>query len=700
MQGTHGTSPWPWIPVLALVNTLLIVLLYPRGSFFIEDVLSVFLPYARAEVWPGMGNLSHFYFRLVYPLFGEVPLPYHLVTGALHLLNTILLFLLVSRLARDRAAGLMAALIMSVHPALGDTVFITKRVDTLCAVALCLTGLLLVRRWLGEGGRQRHLLLAALAALISLAWQPTAVGLWLLAPVMCLIPGRGRGTQSLPGTRSLQAVGVVASLLTVPLLVAMGLLLWSRVNRGASVGSISSVGDALACLGGSWLERLLGLGAMVQRSVVPLPLSPAWIAGTGGQLTAGQVLPATLLLFQVGLIVGLRSGVVRLALCWLLLATLPFLLQTSPCAGFALKEKYLYMILPGACLVWGLILAEGGRRLSGTLPPRLRGRALVAGLLLCLPLCAVLLHSLNEKARHRDTAGRVVQQGAELLRTGLASSPGREKLAYFFFSNEVHRYQTFTGGGDLLPQALSHLPQVPRPRHLTVEHPAYVGGETGWNLYRHLGHTPVLKPGSPGQLESLIASKSPLPPGLDSRLPPTLSRLVYVHHTHPDHGIQEISARVFPATRVRLSVRLPEGVKGPLYLGGDVAALSRAPLKVEQGLATVILPLGPGLHRLCLRGADGGGSYVLRSDDPQRFPVRGGMVLLPVASRALPLGLEEHEGSAPHRRVMALREQIMLAPRARALRVGLVQAYEEMGFHGAAQVELELIQELEEGGQR
>ena len=699
MQGTLVKQPWRQVLVLALVNALLFFLLYPRTSYFIEDVLSSYLPYARADPWPGMGTVTHLYFRLVYPLFGEAALPYHLVTWLLHLLNALLLYLFTARLAACRTVGLMAALVWSCHPGISAVSFITKRVDTLLAVASCLAGLLLVLRWLEQRGRSRHLMGAAPVALFSLVCQPTVLGLWLLAPALCLF-SRGRAVP--PLSRWLQAARVTATLMTLPLILVGGMLLWSRASQGASVGSVTVLGDALACLAGSWWERVLGVGVLIHSSVAPFPLTSATVAGAEPALLTGQVLPAGLLLGQVGLALCLRSRFARLALLWLLLAALPLLLQTTPCPGFGIKEKYLYMILPGACLLWGYVLTEGGRRLAGVLPSPWRGRGRQLSVALCLVLCAALLVGLQRRARARDTAGRVVRQGVRHLRAGLAMPSTAEKLVYSFLSNEVHRYQTFTGGGDMVHQALAGLPGAPAPNHFTIEHPAYLG-QRGWNLYRHLGLTPAPDPAETpatalARFKGLMESRLPLPPGLDGSLPVSWSRQVLAHYTHPEHGVQDITATVLPSTRVMLSVRLAPGVKGPLLLGGDLGAVASSPMKVQGGVAAATLLLTPGLYRFCLVDAGGGGSYVFRGDSPELYPVRHGFTLLPVVNRALPLGLEGRRGSAAYGRVAALKAEIMLAPRDPRARSSLLRLYEQMGLQQAAQDELELLRRLEKEG--
>ncbi len=671
-------APPRWLLALALLHLALAALVYPLESFFLEDVLSSYLPYARAAPWPGPGNLSHLYFRLVYPLFGERPLPYHLVTAALHLLNVALLCRLAWRLTSSRAVALAAAALMSLHPGLSAVVFITKRVDTLCAVALVLAGQLLLLRWLRRrSGGRLTLAFTSGTLLMGLACSPIVAGLVLLTPLLALVlPGGGRG----PCARA------SAAILAPPALLGGLALAWLG---GGDQGSLSELGQALSCFAAHWPDRLAGITSLAHRVVAPLPFTTAGISSLP---LPGLILPLGLLGLQVMLAVRVKSAPLRVALLWLSLGPLPVLLQTSPCAGFAVKEKYLYALLPGGCLLGAVLLAGAGRWLATASGRAEAGRRVTAAL--CVSLCLLLGLGLLQRARHRQAAGRVVAGGVELLRQGLARHPGQQVLALTLLPNEVHGYQTFTGGGDLVPQAARA--SAPRLRHFTVEYPGYVD-EDRWDLYRHLAHVPTTgafhpPAGAGARLAALVDEGLPLPPGLNAMHPVTWPRLLLAHHGAPAHGIQDITGRALPATPVRLTIRAG-AMQGPLRLAGDLAALGPSALPVRDGVAEGTLWLRPGLYRFWLLDSSGR-RLTFRSDTRRRHPVRDGVTLLPVVNPALPLGLRRLADTRARQRLMTLREAVMLSPAAPAPRRELARALEQAGLMAAARQEWAAAEEV------
>src|SRR6185503_18707129 len=99
-------------------------------------------------------------------LWGTAPIGFHVTNVLLHVLNVILLFTLVRRLANDRGGGVLvafaAAVVFAAHPMMTEAVgYISGRSELLCA-AFFLPALLAGRRWLRGGGASWALVTIAL----------------------------------------------------------------------------------------------------------------------------------------------------------------------------------------------------------------------------------------------------------------------------------------------------------------------------------------------------------------------------------------------------------------------------------------------------------------------------------------------------------------------------------------------------------
>ena len=104
---------------------------------------------------------------LNHALGGAAPFGYHLFNVALHGINVVLLFLLLTRLAGRRMAALGAAM-FAVHPVHTESVaFVSGRSDLLCAGFLVLTLLAMVRSFEDRRARRAAWSAASLAAYIA-----------------------------------------------------------------------------------------------------------------------------------------------------------------------------------------------------------------------------------------------------------------------------------------------------------------------------------------------------------------------------------------------------------------------------------------------------------------------------------------------------------------------------------------------------
>ena len=66
--------------------------------------------------------LSFLTFRAMYAIFGAEPLPYHLLNLGIHFASVVLVFELTRRLVDGRLAPVIAAVVMALHPAGGESI--------------------------------------------------------------------------------------------------------------------------------------------------------------------------------------------------------------------------------------------------------------------------------------------------------------------------------------------------------------------------------------------------------------------------------------------------------------------------------------------------------------------------------------------------------------------------------------------------
>ena len=134
---------------------------------------------------PGLLQLSENYwrplsfltFRLAYPVFGNHPMPYHLLLFAIHCCSVVLVYLLAVRLARSQAGAAVATLVFALHPAGFESVAWISAINS-AALPFALGAWLAFERAAkseSSGGRQRALVLSIVLAALALAYRETAI---------------------------------------------------------------------------------------------------------------------------------------------------------------------------------------------------------------------------------------------------------------------------------------------------------------------------------------------------------------------------------------------------------------------------------------------------------------------------------------------------------------------------------------------
>ena len=143
---TRGRERWLLIACLALV-----VWAHQRvfAAFFSSDDL-VHLQQA-VGLRPTLATPFRFlsqvlYFRAMVPLFGLLPLPYHLVTMGIHLLNVVLVFRYARRCGVDPATAALGAAAFGCFPLFHASLSSAVGVNDGLALALTLVALLLLQR--------------------------------------------------------------------------------------------------------------------------------------------------------------------------------------------------------------------------------------------------------------------------------------------------------------------------------------------------------------------------------------------------------------------------------------------------------------------------------------------------------------------------------------------------------------------------
>ncbi len=121
--------------------------------------------------------LSFLTFRLVYPVFGDHPLPYHLLMLGIHLASVVLVFQLAVRLTKSQAGAAVATLIFALHPAGFESVAWISAINS-AALPLALGGWLTFERAVRSEtveGSHRALVVSVVLMALALAYRETVI---------------------------------------------------------------------------------------------------------------------------------------------------------------------------------------------------------------------------------------------------------------------------------------------------------------------------------------------------------------------------------------------------------------------------------------------------------------------------------------------------------------------------------------------
>lgn len=295
-------------------------------------------------------------------VYSDPPWPHHLLNVLLHVLATLLCYLLVRGLGGNVLGGICAAAVFGLHALHSDPVIsIVGRAEILGFVFGALATLILLRStrpWAG--------LLAGLSALLAYSSKESAL-VWLVFAPLCVWVSQGGGRPS-----KALAYG------TLSLLIPGLLFLWLRapVVEAAESGRFGVAWEANKLYGLGFLERLPSAAwiycLVIFKVIWPWPLAADYGGAMLPQLGFGALrallglfLPLALLL--AALWWGRRHGLLLLgAAAWFgysfLISNLPFPIETifgerlyyTPLFGCCLLVAFLAHRLEGQVRVWFL----------------------------------------------------------------------------------------------------------------------------------------------------------------------------------------------------------------------------------------------------------------------------------------------------------------------------------------------------------
>lgn len=349
-----------WAPLAVLVFT---ALLYSRalynGFVSLDDYIYIPQnPFIKDFSWNGMkaiftsfysGNyhpLTMLSYLLEYSLFGLNPLPYHLLSVLLHLLNIWLVFKLVEELSDKKITALVVALLFAVHPMHVESVaWISERKDVLYSLFYLLS-LLIYLRYLKSGLQTKYYIAALLIFVASLLSKPAAVTLPVLLIAIDIYKGR-----------TIQIKLLLEKIPFLLLALLFGILaVWSQGTEGA-------VNDAMLSYG--FINKIFlftsALAFYLLKSIAPFGLSAMHYFPNihNGLFPCPYYASLPFVLFIAWLLVksvSFRKEIIFGVFFFLI--TVSVMLQVFPVGASLVSERYTYIPYMGLFYIAGQWMAD------------------------------------------------------------------------------------------------------------------------------------------------------------------------------------------------------------------------------------------------------------------------------------------------------------------------------------------------------
>jgi hypothetical protein len=296
--------------------------------------------------WHPLTWLSH---QLDCTLFGIWAGGHHLTNLVLHLLNTLLLFLLLFRLTSLAGRSAMVAALFALHPLHVESVaWVAERKDLLCAVFVLLS-LHAYRAHAGTGSHRAYLL-AIVAFIGALLSKPMAVTLPFLLLLLDFWPlERWRAGNRWPLIREKVPFLILSIASSVVTIIAQ--------KAGGAMISVNEAGIGLRLA-----NAVVSIATYVRRSFWPSDL--AVLYPFPRQIPSWQVTVSSILL-AVAFMTAWR---LRRHYPYLLAGILWFLGMLVPVSGLvqvgqqAMADRYTYLPAIGLCIALVWLAAETVRR--------------------------------------------------------------------------------------------------------------------------------------------------------------------------------------------------------------------------------------------------------------------------------------------------------------------------------------------------
>lgn len=332
------------------------------------DVVHIFsVPYWPNREHAGLYRpLTTLSLALNYAVHAFDPLGYHFVNVLLHVLNTLLVYLLTKHLLRV-PMGLFVALLFALHPVQTEAVNgIVGRAELLSAFWVLVACLLYVRSGVNVGRGLNGLyglsLLASLLAMCSKENAACMVGLVVMYDWMWI--HRGRWSQGIAGflktglPRYMPYVGLVAFFLFIRTQVVGAVLLPTPP---------AEFDNPLPYLEGMsrWLTTLAAFGVYLRLLVFPWQLMPDYSYGEISVVTSpfdfSVLVPLMVMVILMRVVV---MGFVRREFLAVALGALFFAVAFAPVSNFiviigtVLGERLLYLPMVGVALFAGAVVSR------------------------------------------------------------------------------------------------------------------------------------------------------------------------------------------------------------------------------------------------------------------------------------------------------------------------------------------------------
>ena len=665
-----------WIYGLLVGVHLFLYLPYLWSSpYFVGDDLTCFTAarWQHSEPWAswihrlGDRPLRHVYFQGMFALFGFNPLPFHLISALLQLVNTLLVVSLARALGQEQRVALTAGLLFSVHYMNTPVTLCARQVDTQLLLLFGLSCMLYFRRALLQGDRRSYLISLALygASLLT-------IGLALVLPMVLVVLDRRWGGNA-PGRATFKRLVPYFGLAGFFFLINLAFMVLFKFIIDQPL-ALSTPQLAILTLAQENLSRLLNLATHIKLFLVPFDFQGSgvefWQPENHNPLLAlGLLAPALVLLLSRA------SFAYRFCLLWFFLTLLPFL--WSPFTP--VKERYLYTPLAGGSILLAMVIWHA----AGWFGRRVPWRGVAVGVIATAALATSLTIAWRGRALAWKEAGKISRQGTDMLHKTVKGRADGHFVFFLSFPTIRNRIALFTTSVDLLA---AFYPEISTYGSAQIGEGIHSGGEAWSQLTIMDTHLP-LDGSEEKKLKHVSRSFAAIDQlcGVVSAIPARW-RIRVLHYS--DKGVRDLTEQSF--SRWRVTFRLDQPGARQVSVVGDfngwkpaAGRLSRAAGGEWRG--TFTMPARRYRYAVVVDGKQHKpGSEASCEKNGYCTPEAW---LLPLVNQALPVGLFPAPNKQANRRLLKAKRRVLLFPGSRKAHLDLARLYKDRGLPLAAGLE-------------